>query len=282
MESQSTLAVDQFRVIGNDGASLGQFADLSAALETFNSSDQAAAVSLGDYVVARRRADEPQPLNLKAMPTAWAKLLGIDPQSVYRGRGVPTWLTRPHLVASINRARELQELVGEQFVVEYLPDIMLEDDTAAFGHLFTATIAPAQFDSLTDATLDDREPDLAGQLQEWLLRSAAAFQAAAERIAASRAPPPDRTDDHCNTCDSNFEGLHCPSCGRLKQCPTPNPVANHLLVVTRRPQESIEIGGDVKVTVQRVKGQQVRIGIEAPQATPIRRSELPTPRSAAV
>lgn len=48
-----------------------------------------------------------------------------------------------------------------------------------------------------------------------------------------------------------------------------------MLVLTRKLMESIDIGDNVKVTILRVKGQQVRIGIEAPRETRIRRSELP-------
>lgn len=47
-----------------------------------------------------------------------------------------------------------------------------------------------------------------------------------------------------------------------------------MLVLTRREGEALVIDGDIKVTILSVKGSQVRIGIEAPQAVPIHREEL--------
>jgi hypothetical protein len=43
-----------FRVVGLDGATLGQFFDLSTALVEFNRRDDATAISLGSYVVTQR------------------------------------------------------------------------------------------------------------------------------------------------------------------------------------------------------------------------------------
>jgi carbon storage regulator CsrA len=48
-----------------------------------------------------------------------------------------------------------------------------------------------------------------------------------------------------------------------------------MLVLTRKLQERICIGNDITVTVLRVKGQQVRIGIEAPRDVRVIRGELP-------
>jgi carbon storage regulator CsrA len=48
-----------------------------------------------------------------------------------------------------------------------------------------------------------------------------------------------------------------------------------MLVLTRKLQEKICIGNDITVTVLRVKGQQVRIGIEAPRDIRVIRGELP-------
>jgi carbon storage regulator len=50
-----------------------------------------------------------------------------------------------------------------------------------------------------------------------------------------------------------------------------------MLVLTRKTQERIVIGRDIVVTIVRVQGQSVRIGIEAPDDVRIRRGEL-TPR----
>ncbi len=47
-----------------------------------------------------------------------------------------------------------------------------------------------------------------------------------------------------------------------------------MLVLTRRTQEKIQIGDDITVTIVRIKGGSVRIGIEAPDSVPISRSEL--------
>lgn len=47
-----------------------------------------------------------------------------------------------------------------------------------------------------------------------------------------------------------------------------------MLILTRRPSESVMIGTDVIVTILGVKGNQVRIGIEAPKSTPVHREEI--------
>jgi carbon storage regulator len=47
-----------------------------------------------------------------------------------------------------------------------------------------------------------------------------------------------------------------------------------VLVLTRRANQSIMIGTDVVVTVLEVRGDQVRIGIEAPRSVPVHREEV--------
>ena len=47
-----------------------------------------------------------------------------------------------------------------------------------------------------------------------------------------------------------------------------------MLILTRRMGESVVIGQDVVVTVLRVKGGQVRLGVVAPDSLPVRREEL--------
>jgi carbon storage regulator len=47
-----------------------------------------------------------------------------------------------------------------------------------------------------------------------------------------------------------------------------------MLVLTRRVGESVLIGDDVEVTVLDVKGDSVRIGVNAPRSTRIQRAEL--------
>ena len=47
-----------------------------------------------------------------------------------------------------------------------------------------------------------------------------------------------------------------------------------MLVLSRKANQSIQIGDDVVVTVVRIAGGEVRIGIEAPPHVPIIRREL--------
>lgn len=47
-----------------------------------------------------------------------------------------------------------------------------------------------------------------------------------------------------------------------------------MLVLTRRAGESIVIGNDVTVTVLEVRGDQIRIGIDAPRDVQIHREEV--------
>lgn len=48
-----------------------------------------------------------------------------------------------------------------------------------------------------------------------------------------------------------------------------------MLVLTRKANEQIQIGDQVVITVLQVKGQSVRIGIEAPREVLVLRAELP-------
>lgn len=47
-----------------------------------------------------------------------------------------------------------------------------------------------------------------------------------------------------------------------------------MLVLTRKTNESIIIGDDVKITVIEVKGEQVKLGISAPKKISIHREEI--------
>jgi carbon storage regulator len=47
-----------------------------------------------------------------------------------------------------------------------------------------------------------------------------------------------------------------------------------VLILTRRPSETICIGDEVRITVLRIEGNQVRIGIEAPKSVPVHREEI--------
>ncbi|MFZ3046957.1 MAG: carbon storage regulator CsrA [Desulfatirhabdiaceae bacterium] len=46
-----------------------------------------------------------------------------------------------------------------------------------------------------------------------------------------------------------------------------------MLVITRKLDESITIGGDIRVAVLGVKGNSVKLGIDAPKQVPIYRTE---------
>jgi carbon storage regulator len=48
-----------------------------------------------------------------------------------------------------------------------------------------------------------------------------------------------------------------------------------MLVLTRKPGERVNIGGNVVVVITRVAGNRVTIGIEAPEEVRIVRGELP-------
>lgn len=47
-----------------------------------------------------------------------------------------------------------------------------------------------------------------------------------------------------------------------------------MLVLTRRPGEVLRIGDDIKVTVLSVRGNLVRVGIDAPKSVPVHRQEV--------
>jgi len=47
-----------------------------------------------------------------------------------------------------------------------------------------------------------------------------------------------------------------------------------MLILSRRPEEKIHIGNNITITVVEVRGNKVRIGLEAPVNVPILRGEL--------
>lgn len=47
-----------------------------------------------------------------------------------------------------------------------------------------------------------------------------------------------------------------------------------MLVLTRRIDEQIRVGDEITITIVRIKGRSVRIGIDAPRDVSVRRSEL--------
>jgi len=48
----------------------------------------------------------------------------------------------------------------------------------------------------------------------------------------------------------------------------------HMLILTRRVGETVMIGNDVTFTVLGVKGNQVRVGVNAPKEVPVHREEI--------
>ena len=47
-----------------------------------------------------------------------------------------------------------------------------------------------------------------------------------------------------------------------------------MLILTRRPGETLKIGDEIEVTVHSVKGNQVRLGITAPKEVAVHREEI--------
>lgn len=47
-----------------------------------------------------------------------------------------------------------------------------------------------------------------------------------------------------------------------------------MLVLSRQRDESIMIGNDIKITIIEIRGDKVRLGIEAPGDTPVHRQEV--------
>lgn len=47
-----------------------------------------------------------------------------------------------------------------------------------------------------------------------------------------------------------------------------------MLILTRRVGETLMIGDEITVTVLAVKGNQIRLGVKAPQEVPVHREEI--------
>ncbi|MEW5774398.1 MAG: carbon storage regulator CsrA [Thermodesulfobacteriota bacterium] len=47
-----------------------------------------------------------------------------------------------------------------------------------------------------------------------------------------------------------------------------------MLILTRRPGESIYLGDDIKITVLSVQGKQIKVGLDVPGDLPVYREEL--------
>lgn len=70
-------------------------------------------------------------------------------------------------------------------------------------------------------------------------------------------------------------GFHCAACGRNVGGYRIREVKEtRMLILTRRVGESIKIGNDVSFAVLGVKGNQVRVGIDAPKNVAVHREEV--------
>ena len=47
-----------------------------------------------------------------------------------------------------------------------------------------------------------------------------------------------------------------------------------MLILSRRPGESVHLGDDIKITILSIKGQQIKIGLDVPEHMPVYREEL--------
>jgi carbon storage regulator len=47
-----------------------------------------------------------------------------------------------------------------------------------------------------------------------------------------------------------------------------------MLVLSRKPRQSVTINGDIVITVLEVRGKRVRLGVQAPSDVAVRRSEI--------
>ncbi|PIE68992.1 MAG: carbon storage regulator [Deltaproteobacteria bacterium] len=47
-----------------------------------------------------------------------------------------------------------------------------------------------------------------------------------------------------------------------------------MLILSRRPGESLHLGDDITITVLSVKGQQIKLGLDVPDKMPVYRDEI--------
>ena len=47
-----------------------------------------------------------------------------------------------------------------------------------------------------------------------------------------------------------------------------------MLILSRRPGESVHVGDDIKITILSIKGQQIKIGPDGPEHMPVYREEI--------
>lgn len=47
-----------------------------------------------------------------------------------------------------------------------------------------------------------------------------------------------------------------------------------MLILSRRPGESVHVGDDIKITILSIKGQQIKLGLEVPEHMTVYREEI--------
>jgi carbon storage regulator len=47
-----------------------------------------------------------------------------------------------------------------------------------------------------------------------------------------------------------------------------------MLILSRRPGESVHLGDDIKITILSIKGQQIKLGLDVPEHMPVYREEI--------
>lgn len=47
-----------------------------------------------------------------------------------------------------------------------------------------------------------------------------------------------------------------------------------MLILSRRPGESVHLGDDIKITILSIKGQQIKLGLDVPEQMPVYREEI--------
>lgn len=97
-------------------------------------------------------------------------------------------------------------------------------------------------------------------------------------VAASRVPPAARKrrslhGDTMLAIERKVGALFRPHLIDVRGRPGRVPFSD-MLVLTRKPNQSIMIGDDIEVSVLSVVGDKVRIGIHAPQEVPVFRTEI--------
>lgn len=47
-----------------------------------------------------------------------------------------------------------------------------------------------------------------------------------------------------------------------------------MLILSRKPGESLHVGDNIKITILNIKGQQIKIGLDVPEHMPVYREEI--------